>query len=79
MSDDQFDKLFKYMERRFDAVDRRFEAVDKRFDSVIGLLDTFIKQTETYHHEMLALGHKVDRHEKWHHQTAKAVGLNLQT
>jgi hypothetical protein len=79
MSDDQFDRLFKYMERRFADIDRRFERIDRRFDSLMNTMDSFAKQMEIYDHERLALGYKVDRHERWHHQTAKAVGINLQT
>jgi len=30
MSDDQFTKLFTYMEQRFDAVDKKFEAQDNK-------------------------------------------------
>ena len=79
MSQDEFTKLFKYMNHRFDAIDDRLDQVVTKteFESYAKAVDAFAKQTEIYHHEMLALGHKVDRHEKWHHQTAKAVGLKL--
>lgn len=33
MSEDQFTKLFKYMEKRFDGVDERFEAMDDKFSA----------------------------------------------
>lgn len=77
MSDDQFDKLFKYMERRFRSVDNRFEAMDKKFNSMIGLLDASAKRMEIFEHELLALGHISDRHQKWHYQTAKDIGIKL--
>ncbi len=35
MSEDQFTKLFNYMEKRFDIVDKKFEMVDKRFDLLL--------------------------------------------
>ena len=43
MSEDQFTKLFVYMEKRFDAVDHRFvdleERMDKRFDTLTSVID----------------------------------------
>lgn len=38
-SNDDFTKLFIYMEKRFDAVDEKFEAVDARFDRIERILD----------------------------------------
>ncbi len=42
MSEDQFTKLFVYMEKRFDNVDKRFEAVDKRFDDLTNLIEAML-------------------------------------
>ncbi|HLZ14526.1 MAG TPA: hypothetical protein VKQ34_00885 [Candidatus Saccharimonadales bacterium] len=39
MSEDQFLKLFRYIEMRFDAVDKKFETGDARFDQVMSALD----------------------------------------
>jgi hypothetical protein len=49
MSDDQFTKLFKYMQREFTRVHKQFDNVDKRFDTLTGVVDAFAKQTEIYH------------------------------
>lgn len=77
--DGQFLTLFQYMERRFKTIEDRLDQCVTRaeFNVFMDAVDAFAKRMEIYDHERLALGHKVDRHERWHHQTAKAVGLNL--
>lgn len=75
--DEQFTKLFKYMNKEFKAVREDIAEVKDSVNTYSNAVDAFAKQTETYHHEMLGLGHKVDRHEKWHEQTAKACGIKL--
>ncbi len=78
--DRQFIKLFKYVNRRFDAIDARLDQMVTKteFNVFINAVDAFAKHMEIYDHERLALGHQVDRHERWHHQTAKACGIKLQ-
>jgi len=77
MSHDEFTRLFKYMQREFKAVNDRFDRTDAKINTYVNAVDAFAKQTETYMQEMLALGHQVNRHERWHHQTAKACGIKL--
>lgn len=78
--DGQFVKLFKYMQREFKTVNERLEqaATKTELNTYVNAVDAFAKQAETYMQEMLALGHQVDRHERWHKQTAKACGVKLQ-
>lgn len=77
--DDQFTKLFQYMERRFQVVEERLDktALKEDVDRLANAVDAFARRMEVYDHERLALGNQVDRHERWHHQTAQAIGLNL--
>lgn len=79
MSHDEFTRLYAYMERRFQAIEERLDQTVTRdeFRTFVDAVDAFAKRMEIYDHERLALGHQVDRHEKWHHQTAQAIGLNL--
>jgi len=79
MSDDQFTQLFKYMQREFKKVNDRLEqtASKEGLNRLINFVDAYAKRTEIYHHEMLALGHKVDRHEKWILKVAKATDVKL--
>ena len=69
--------LMKYLDAKFAAIDLRFEEVDQRFDKVYNILDSQAKHIDDNHQELMALVHQVDRHERWHHQTATKVGLKL--
>ena len=40
MSQDEFTKLFTYMQREFARMDERFARVDTRLDHILGALDT---------------------------------------
>lgn len=77
MSEDQFTKLFKYMRQEFAAVRHDIADVKEGLQTYAGAVDSYAKQTETYMQEMLALGHKVDRMERWIHQIAQETGVKL--
>ncbi|MHB1864759.1 MAG: hypothetical protein ACYCPS_01160 [Candidatus Saccharimonadales bacterium] len=78
MSEDEFTKLFTYIQKEFKKIDSRFDGVDLRFDHLTNAVDAYAKQTETYMQEMLTLGHKVDRLEEWILKVAEATGVKLQ-
>lgn len=82
------DRQFAYFEEKFDAIDRRFDQIDirfeemdkkfeKKFDKVYNILDSQSKQLDDIQLEMAARSAILDRHEGWHHQTAKKLGLKL--
>lgn len=77
MSDDQFSKLFKYMQQEFKKIDERFNDTNLKIDQYANAVDAYAKQTEIYMQEMLALGNKVDRLEQWIHKIAEATGVKL--
>ncbi len=60
MSDDQFTRLFKYMERRFNDVDKKFEKVDHDIADVRGSVAELSARVEDYHTEVLVLSHQFD-------------------
>jgi hypothetical protein len=79
MSNDEFTKLFKHMTERFDKIDAALEkksdkadvdGMNTRFDDVMAELDD-IKTEQAAQHVQL------DRHERWHHETAAQIGLTL--
>lgn len=70
-------KLFKYLGEEFKRIDDRLEAHDKRFNDVLGAVAELAGDIKTYHQELLALGHKVDRLEKWILQIAQETGVKL--
>lgn len=81
MSQDEFTKLFKYMDTEFKKVNDRLEqtATKEDLDRLTNAVDAYAKDVETYMQEMLALGHKVDRLEQWILKVAEATGVKLTT
>ncbi len=77
MAQDEFTKLFTYMQKEFSAISKRFDETDLKIDHYASAIDGYAKQTEKYMQEMLALGHKVDRLERWIHQIAQETGVKL--
>ncbi len=77
MSDDQFTKLFKYMQTEFKAVRSEIATVNTKIDGVQGTLDALAKQILDLNQEHLMLAHKVDRVETWVQQIAQETGVKL--
>ncbi|QLY30424.1 hypothetical protein H0264_35775 [Nocardia huaxiensis] len=75
---EQFAKLYAYMDRRFDGLEKELKSdianlrdtMDERFDHVVAKLDDL----DT---EVTAMQSQLDRHERWHHQVADHVRLTL--
>ncbi len=64
MSDDQFTKLFKYIEAFRKDIDSRFDRVDERIGRLERAIDVYAKKAYIYFQETVALGSKIDRLEK---------------
>ena len=79
MSEDEFTKLFKYIQKEFKQVNDRLEqtVTKEELNRLTNSVDAYAKQAETYMQEMLALGHKVDRLEQWIMKVAEATGVKL--
>lgn len=62
----------------------RTERIEERMATKIEVgklldaIDAYLKQGENYRQEMVALFHKIDRHEKWILQIAEKAGLKLE-
>lgn len=79
MNDDQFDKLYEYMERRFNSIEERLELTALKTD-VQELRDTvidFASRLDEYAQEMAAMQHKIDRLEKYIQILADKAGVDL--
>ena len=81
MSEDEFTKLFKYMQKEFGKIHASLEqtATKAELNTLTNAVDAYAKQSETYMQEMLALTHKVDRLEQWILKVAEATGVKLAT
>ena len=65
MSEDQFTKIFKYMQDFRQEVDSRFNSVDKGFDNLTNIIDGYAAKIDSYAQEMAAMDHKINRLEKY--------------
>jgi hypothetical protein len=61
MSEDQFAKLFQYVEKRFTDMDARFEEVRRDQADIRAAIAELSSQVRDYHNETLILTHQVDR------------------
>jgi len=48
------------------------------FNNLLTSIDAYAKKADTYFQEMVMLGHKVDRHEKWIQLIADKLDLKLE-
>lgn len=77
MSQDEFTKLFKYMQKEFKNIDKRFDDQSNSINELRNDVDGYAKQAETYMQEMLAISHKMDRLERWINEIAEKTGVRL--
>lgn len=77
MSEDQFTKLFKYVQEFRSDVDKRFERVDQQFADIRGAIAELSAQIRDYHHEMVILSHQVDKMREAIKQIAQETGVKL--
>lgn len=75
MSEDQFTKLFNYMQERFDNVDVKFDDVYKRLDEINNHLDKLAVKADTDDTERLVMARQLDRHLEWIEEAGKKIGL----
>ena len=73
-----FSELVKYLDEKFIRVDKRFDEMKEDFTGLQTAVDAYAKKADTFFEEMVALSHKVDRHEKWFHQVAEKLGIKLE-
>lgn len=77
MSEDQFTKLFKYIEEFRKDVDKRFdEAANDRAD-IRGAIAELSAQVRDYHNESMIMSHQIDKLREAILQIAKATGVKL--
>jgi uncharacterized coiled-coil DUF342 family protein len=77
MSEDQFTKLFKYMEKRFDQVDEKFEDAATDRADIRGAIAALSAQVRDYHNEMKFMSHQMDKLRDAILQIAKETGVKL--
>ncbi len=87
---EDFSELIEYLDGKFNSIDERFNGIDERLSNLeenkadksdvrdlMSSVDAYAKKADTYFQEMVALSHKVDRHEKWLRQVAEKLDIKL--
>ena len=79
-----FSELVQYLDEKFANIDGKLDNLQENkadksdVNSLITAIDAYAKKADAYFEEMVALSHKVDRHEKWLHQVAEKLGIKLE-
>jgi len=73
-----FSELVEYLDKKFSKIDNDFKELKKDFNSLQTSVDSYAQKADAYFQEMVALVHKVDRHEKWLLQIADKLGIKLE-
>lgn len=60
MNDEQFTRLFKYIEKRFNEVDKKFETAAMDRADIRGAIAELSAQVRDYHNEMKFMSHQLD-------------------
>lgn len=79
MNDDQFTKLFKYIEDFRAEVNKKLDekASQKDMQRVLNFLDEIAKRQEISEDERLVVGHQLERLDRWTHELANKIGYKL--
>ena len=79
MSQDEFTRLFKYMEERFDRIDKALasRADKKDVELLLNAVDSFAKRQEINDDERLVMGHQLEKLDQWVHELASKFGVSL--
>ena len=80
MSEDQFTKLFKHMNQRFDAVEAQLEktASQESLDKLTNTIDAFMKRLDTQEAELAAHKSQMDKLITWAHKVSEKTGIPLE-
>ena len=77
MSEDQFTKLFKYIEEFRKDVDKRFEEAANERADIRGAIAELSAQVRDYHNETMFMSHQMDKLRDAILQIAKETGVKL--
>jgi uncharacterized coiled-coil DUF342 family protein len=77
MSEDQFTKLFKYIEGFRADVNKRFDEASADRADIRGAIGELSAQVRDYHNEMTAVSHQLDKLRDAILQIAQETGVKL--
>jgi uncharacterized coiled-coil DUF342 family protein len=74
---EDFSELIEYLDGKFREAENERTDIRNEVKDLQGAVDAYAKKADTYFQEMVALSHKVDRHEKWLRQVAEKLDIKL--
>lgn len=79
MNDDQFDKLFRYVQQRFDTVEKKLDDKSDKADvhHLIDTMDDFIRRITDSEDEQAARDAQWNRLVEWAREVSKKTGVPL--
>ena len=78
-----FSELIQYLDDKFHRINSHLEYLKENktdksdFRELMTAVDAYAQKADAYFQEMVALSHKVDRHEKWLQEIAEKLGIKL--
>ena len=78
-----FSELIQYLDDKFHSINSQLEYLKENktdksdFRELMTAVDAYAHKADAYFQEMVALAHKVDRHEKWLQEIAEKLGIKL--
>ncbi|HLB66646.1 MAG TPA: hypothetical protein VJJ78_03580 [Candidatus Saccharimonadales bacterium] len=80
MSNDEFTKLFKYIQVRFDSVEKKLDtkASQLSLDKLTKTIDNFIKRLDDNEIEMISRDRQFNRLLQWARKVSKKTGVPLE-
>lgn len=72
-----FSELIQYLDEKFVDVKKDINELKVNFNNLTNSVDAYAHKADAYFQEMVALAHKVDRHEKWLQEIAEKLGIKL--
>lgn len=78
MNDDQFTKLFRYIEQRFNESDKKMDAMAGSINQLANTLDAFAKRLESAEVEQAARDAQFARLLDWAKKVSKKTGIPLE-
>jgi SMC interacting uncharacterized protein involved in chromosome segregation len=75
--DDEFIRLFKYMQEFREETNERFNKVDQDINDLANAMDALANHYDTHDKEIVALNSQTSRHEDQIEGIARAIDLDL--
>lgn len=78
MSEDEFTKLFKYIQEFRAEINERLERTESQIEKLTSTIDAFVKRIDDYETEMAARDRQFKRLLDWARKVSEKTGIPLE-